>query len=87
MNLLTLHGDGPQEKARIRIVYALLGTAFFVPLQLYIMEIFFSAAFILGIFYFVKYGVPAYTGKPLVYPALAFAATALVSLAGAPQAW
>ena len=87
MNLLTLHGDGPREKARIRIVYALLGTAFFVPLQLYIMEIFFSAAFILGIFYFVKYGVPAYTGKPLVYPALAFAATALVSLAGAPQAW
>ena len=49
MNLLTLHGDGPQEKARIRIVYALLGTAFFVPLQLYIMEIFFSATFILGI--------------------------------------
>ena len=38
MNLLTSLKDSPEEKARIRVVYLLLGTVFFMPLQLYIAE-------------------------------------------------
>ena len=38
MNLLTSLKDSPEEKARIRVVYLLLGTVFFMPLQLYKAE-------------------------------------------------
>ncbi len=86
MNLSALYGGSPQEKARIRIVYALLGTAFFIPLHLYVMEVFFAAACILAVLYCLRYGVPQCGAMPLMVPAALFAAAALVSLAGSPRA-
>ena len=42
-------GSTPAERARLRVVYAMAGTVFFMPLNLFIMEGFFIIALGLGL--------------------------------------
>ena len=74
-----------QEKARIHVVYALLGTVVFMPLQLFVMEAFFLAALVLAARYVWCYDLPDRTRPILFVPAAAFAVVALLSLAGSPR--
>ena len=41
-------GSTPAERARLRVVYAMAGNVFFMPLNLFIMEGFFIIALGLG---------------------------------------
>ena len=61
MKLTTLlpTASSSQEKARIHVVYALLGTVFFMPLQIIAME----ACFILALILYRKKKKPAYTAE------------------------
>ena len=43
-------GSTPAERARLRVVYAMAGTVFFMPLNLFIMEGFFIIALVLGLY-------------------------------------
>ena len=74
--------ETPQEQARLRVVYALTGTAFFLPLQLAIMELFFILAVIAAVYYYKKYGGFRRPTQPLQVPAACFAGAALLSLIG-----
>ena len=77
--------SGSQGKLRAYIVYALLGTAFFMPLNIYIMEFCFVIAVLLAAAYTWKYGTSVWRRMALSKPALAFAAVALLSLVGSPK--
>ena len=77
---------GSREKMRAYIVYALLGTAFFMPLNIILMEICFVAALIMSAVYTRKYGCGIWRRMPLFKPAAAFTIIALLSLIGSPKA-
>ena len=85
MNLMTLNQSSPRDKARKRVVYALLGTAFFLPLNLIAMEICFVTAVLCGAYYQWKYGDVFRRRMPLAGTVLAFAVTSFISLAGTPH--
>lgn len=78
-------GASPMERARLRILYALMGTAFFLPLHLLAMEFCFIIAVLLAAYYLWKYEVPKVPMIGLFVPAGLFAVTALVSLIGSPR--
>lgn len=73
------------EKARLRVVYALGGVIFFMPINLFIMEGCLVLALLLGAYYWRVFEAPDFPAFPLIKPALCFAAAALVSLMGAPS--
>ena len=68
MNLLTSLKDSPEEKARIRVVYLLLGTVFFMPLQLYIAEGLLALTVIFSLYFIYRYGIHEYKPGPLAVP-------------------
>ena len=78
-------GSTPAERARLRVVYALAGTVFFMPLNLFVMEGFFILALGLGIYYWKKYPRLSLRRTPLSLPAAVFAAAAFFSLVGSPH--
>lgn len=85
MNITTLQTTSSHDKARIRVVYALMGTVFFMPLNLFIMEACLIAATLLAARYVWKYDASPLPRWRLFVPAAGFALTALLSLAGAPH--
>ena len=87
MKLTTLlpTASSSQEKARIHVVYALLGTVFFMPLQIIAMEACLILALILAARYIWKYPVASWHDTPLFKPAALFAVLAFISLAGSPK--
>ncbi len=76
--------SSPAERARLRVVYALLGTVFFLPLQLIAMEICLIGAVAAAAYYVRKYGSPSLSVPPMAVPAAGFFAAALLSLVGSP---
>lgn len=86
MMIRTLQADSPRERARIHVVYALMGTVFFMPLNLFAMEAFFLVAVLMSARFIWKYGMDLAVPRRLVWPAAAFALAALLSLTGAPHA-
>ena len=87
MNLLTSLKDSPEEKARIRVVYLLLGTVFFMPLQLYIAEGLLALTVIFSLYFIYRYGIHEYKPGPLAVPIAIFTGATLISLAGSTQAF
>ena len=75
----------PAERARLRVVYAMAGTVFFMPLNLFIMEGFFIIALGLGLYYCKKYPKLPLRQSPLSLPAVGFALVAFLSLVGSPH--
>lgn len=78
-------GDTPSEKARLRVVYALMATAFCLPLNIFAMEFCFVAAIILAAYYSWKYGIQRVTDIKIMVPAGLFAVLSLISLLGSPK--
>jgi len=78
-------GSTPAERARLRVVYAMAGTVFFMPLNLFIMEGFFIIALGLGLYYCKKYPKLTLRQSPLSLPAAGFALAAFLSLVGSPH--
>ncbi|WP_301860552.1 O-antigen ligase [uncultured Megasphaera sp.] len=78
--------SSPSEQARLRVVAALVGTVFCMPLQLIVMEVCFLIALGLAAYYIWKYGGPPFSCTGLTVPALGFFAASLLSLAGSPHA-
>lgn len=78
-------GSTPAERARLRVVYAMAGTVFFMPLNLFIMEGFFIIALGLGFYYCKKYPKLTLRQSPLSLPAAGFALAAFLSLVGSPH--
>ena len=76
--------SSPAERARLRVVYALLGTVFFLPLHLIAMELCFVAMLVLAGVYIRKYGCRAEL-PPLAVPTCGLFASALLSLVGSPN--
>lgn len=74
-----------EEKARLQVEYALLGTVFFMPLQLIAMEICFVISLILAARYFWKYEIRSFKDTILFKPIAAFVIIAFLSLAGSPK--
>ncbi len=77
--------SGSQERLRAYIVYALLGTVFFMPLNIFLMEACFAVSTLLAATYTWKHGMGLWRRMPLFTPAAAFVVVALVSLIGAPK--
>lgn len=73
-------GSTPAERARLRVVYAMAGTVFFMPVNLFIMEGFFIIALGLGLYYCKKYPKLPLRQSPLSLPAVGFALVAFLSL-------
>ena len=73
-------GSTPAERARLRVVYALAGTVFFMPLNLFVMEGFFVVALLLGLYYMMRYPRLPLRRAPLSLPAVGFAVAAFLSL-------
>ena len=69
-------GSTPAERARLRVVYALAGTVFFMPLNLFVMEGFFVVALLLGLYYMMRYPRLPLRRAPLSLPAVGFAVAA-----------
>ena len=78
-------GSTPAERARLRVVYALAGTVFFMPLNLFVMEGFFVMALLLGLYYMMRYPRLPLRKGPLSMPAVGFAVAAFLSLVGSPH--
>ena len=78
-------GSTPAERARLRVVYALAGTVFFMPLNLFVMEGFFVVALLLGLYYMMRYPRLPLRRAPLSLPAVGFAVAAFLSLIGSPH--
>lgn len=78
-------GSTPAERTRLRVVYAMAGTVFFMPLNLFIMEGFFIIALGLGLYYCKKYPKLPLRQSPLSLPAVGFALVAFLSLVGSPH--
>lgn len=87
MNPVTNHYimSSPAERARLRVVYALLGTAFFMPLQLIAMECCLVFAAAAAVQCAKKYGMPPMPSPPAGVPAAGFFIAAFLSLAGSPE--
>jgi putative inorganic carbon (hco3(-)) transporter len=86
MNPKTFIAGSPSEALRMRIVYALFGTAFFLPLNIFVMEACFITAVFMSAYYTWKYDMHIWRYMPLFWPAAAFSVTAFLSLAGSPKA-
>lgn len=86
MTLGTSQSLSPAERARLRVVYALGGAVFFMPLNIFIMEGCLVLALFLGAYYWRKFDAPDFPSVPLLKPALCFAAVSLISLIGSPEA-
>lgn len=85
MSIGTSQPLSPIERARLRVVYALGGAVFFMPLNLFIMEGCLVLALFLGAYYYRAFDAPDFPSVPLLKPALCFAGTALLSLIGSPE--
>lgn len=85
MNPKTLIAGSSREALRTHIVYVLLGTAFFLPLNIFILEVFFVIAVLMAAYYTWKYDADIWRRSPLLVPAAGFALTALISLVGSPK--
>lgn len=87
MNLLSYYKEAGSsgEKSRILVVYALLGTAFFMPLNLIAMEVCFIVALLLGVRCLLTENLGLWQSSPFCKPVVAFAFIALLSLAGSPK--
>lgn len=87
MNLLSYYKEASssEEKSRILVVYALLGTVFFMPLNLIAMEGSFILALFLGIRCLLTQNLGPWQRLPFFKPIVAFAFVALLSLVGAPK--
>lgn len=79
-------GETPSEKARLRVVYALMATAFCLPLNIFAMEFCFVIAIILAAYYSWKYDVRRVSWMGIFMPAGLFAVISLISLIGSPKA-
>lgn len=77
--------SSPAERARLRVVYALLGTVFFMPVNLIAMEICLALAVVFAVCSGWKYGFGPAPSIPLLVPAAGFCFTALLSLVGSPH--
>lgn len=85
MEWMIKKGKTKEERARLRVIYGLAATAFFLPLNIFLME----GCFILTLFLSAWY-VWHYQRRPLhltrlSLPVLGFAAASLLSLAGSPH--
>ena len=77
--------SSPAERARLRVVYALLGTVFFMPVNLIAMEICLALAVVFAVCSGWKYGFGPAPSIPLLVPAAGFCFAALLSLVGSPH--
>lgn len=79
MNLLSYYKEAGSsgEKSRILVVYALLGTAFFMPLNLIAMEVCFIVALLLGVRCLLTENLGLWQSSPFCKPVVAFAFIAL----------
>lgn len=75
----------PAERARLRVVCALAGTVFFMPLNLFVMEGCLVLALLLGAWYLRQYAAPPLSRTTLLRPIAGFALAALASLIGSPN--
>lgn len=71
MTLGTSQSLSPAERARLRVVYALGGAVFFMPLNIFIMEGCLVLALFLGAYYWRKFDAPDFPSVPLLKPACA----------------
>ena len=78
-------GETPPEKARLRVVYALMATAFCLPLNIFAMEVCFMIAIVLAASYSWNYEVFHVPCMNIFIPAGLFAVVSLLSLIGSPQ--
>ncbi|KMO87013.1 polymerase [Megasphaera cerevisiae DSM 20462] len=85
MNPTTYSTSSSHERARLRVVYALLGTVFFMPLNLFAMEAFFIAAVLQAVWYLWRHNELIFVRTALFIPAAGFTLTALLSLVGSPH--
>ena len=86
MGMVWKTGETPSEKARLRVVYALMATAFCLPLNIFAMEFCFVIAVVLAAYYSWKYDVRSVSWIGVFLPAGLFAGISLISLLGSPQA-
>ena len=77
--------SSPAERARLRVVYALLGTVFFMPVNLIAMEICLALAVVFAAGCGWKYGFGPAPSIPLLVPSAGFFFAALLSLVGSPH--
>lgn len=77
--------SSPAERARLRVVYALLGTVFFMPVNLIAMEVCLVLAAGFAAYSGWKYGFCLPPSIPLLVPAAGFFFAALLSLVGSPH--
>lgn len=73
------------ERARVRVVYALGGAVFCMPVNLFLMELFLVLALFLGAYYWRIAEAPDIFAFPLSKPAFVFAIVSLLSLLGSPH--
>lgn len=77
--------SSPAERARLRVVYALLGTVFFLPVNLIVMEVCLILSVGMAVYCGWKYGLHLPPYIPLFVPAAGFFFAALLSLVGSPH--
>lgn len=86
MTRVPYQASSPAERARLRVVYALLGTVFFMPLNLFIMEGCLVLALLLGAWYWRNYEAPEMPRLCFWRPVGGFAIVSLLSLIGSSHA-
>ena len=85
MGMVWKAGETPSEKARLRVVYALMATAFCLPLNIFAMEFCFVIAVVLAAYYSWKYDMRHVSWMGVFLPAGLFAVISLISLVGSPN--
>jgi len=85
MNPKTLFVSGSPGKMRMHIMYVLCGTAFFMPLNLYLMEACIIVAIFMTAMYTWKFGTEIWQHMSLFWAALGYAVISFVSIINSPQ--